>query len=220
MRFCSHCNVKIENDIDKCPLCDMDTVKTDDDFEVAYPYIKNSITRGAVLKLISFILLAFVVASLLINHLVPTENSWAFITVAAIIYAWISVINVLRSATNPASIVLCQLFCGGGLIFLIDFLSGWNRWSVNYVIPFMIIVAALAITLMIVIGSVKFRAYTIYLLAVVASGLFVVILWLCGCSTVEWPSVTSAFMCGLCFITILVFSWRKTKNELEKRFHV
>ncbi len=220
MRFCSHCRAKIENDIEKCPLCDMDTTKPDDNFDEAYPYIKSRFTRGLVIKLITFVAVVFIGAGLLVNHLVPTGNPWALITAAAIIYAWISAINVLRFTPNPPSITLGQLFCVSGLVFWIDFLTGWLKWSINYVIPFLIIAAALATTLMIVIKPMKFRAYTIYQLVIAVSGLLSVLLWVFGYSDVEWPVVTAAWISILCFVTMLVFSWRKTRNELKKRFHV
>ncbi len=220
MRYCSNCRVKIENDIEKCPLCDMDTVKLDDSFSEGYPYIKSHFTRGLLLKLITFVAAFFLGVSLIVDHLVPTGSPWVFITAAAIIYAWISAINVLRYTPNPASIILCQLFSVGGLVFLIDLLCGFYRWSVNYVIPFLIMGAALAISLMIIIKPMKFRACVIYQLVIAVIGLSAVLLWVCGYSYVEWPVVSAAYFSILCFAATVVFSRRRTHNELKKRFHV
>lgn len=220
MRFCKNCGAKIANDIEYCPLCDMQTVKTDDKFDEEYPYIKSRFTRVLLLRLITFIAVVFIGVSLLTDHLVPTGSPWAVIVVAAVVYLWISAMNVLRNTPNPASIVLCQLFCSGGLMFIIDYICGWYRWSVNYVIPFLIMGAAVATTLMILIRPMKYRAFTIYQLVIAVTGLLAVCMWLFGFSEVEWPVEVAAFVSLLSFATTLVFSHRRTKNELKKRFHV
>ena len=220
MRFCRHCGVKLANDIEKCPLCDMTTEKTDDSFSLDYPYIKSRFTRSLLLKLITFCAVVCAGASVIVDHLVPTGSPWAIIAVAAIVYLWISSMNVLRYTPNPASIMLCQLFGVGGLTFAIDYLTGYYRWSVNYVIPFLIMAAAVATTLMILIKPMKYRAFVIYLLVVAVLGVLSVLLWIFGYSEIEWPVVTSAWVSAVCFFVVLVFSRRRAENELKKRFHV
>ncbi len=220
MRFCRNCGVKLANDIKYCPLCDMKTDVTDDKFDKEYPYIKSRFTRTLLLRLITFMAVVFIGASLLTDHLVPTGSPWAVIVIAAIVYLWISAMNVLRNTPNPASIILCQLFCVSGLLFIIDYICGWYRWSVNYVIPFLIVGAAAATTLMIMIRPMKFRAYTIYQLVIAVISVLAVCLWIFGYSEIEWPVVVSAFVSLVCFAATLVFSHRRAKNELEKRFHV
>ncbi len=220
MRFCRHCGVKLANDIERCPLCDMVTERTDDAFENDYPYIKSRFTRDLLLRLITFIAIAVAGASLLVDHLVPTGSPWAIITVVAIIYLWISAMNILRFTPNPASIMLCQLWCISGLLFVIDYLTGYYRWSVNYVIPFLIMGAVAAMALMILIRPMKYRAYIIYLLVMAVLGGLSVLLWIFGYSDTEWPVVTSAFVSAVCFFAVTFFLRRRTRNELEKRFHV
>ncbi len=220
MRICRNCGITLANDIPRCPLCDMKTEKTDDNFSLDYPYIKSRFTRGLLLKLLTFCAVVCAAISLLVDHLVPTGSPWAIIAVAAIVYAWVSAMNVLRFTPNPASIMLCQLFGVSAVTFTIDFLTGYHRWSVNFVIPFLIMAAAITTALMILIRPMKYRAYTIYLLVMAVLGVLSVLLWIFGYSEVEWPVVTSAFVSAVSFLVVLVFSRRRTENELKKRFHV
>ncbi len=198
----------------------MDTEKLDENFALDYPYIKSRFTRGLLIKLISYIAVVFSAASLLIDHLIPTGSPWAFITAAAIVYVLISLINLLRYTPNPASIVLWQLFGISGLVFFIDYLTGFYRWSINYIIPFLIIAAALVVTLMIIIRPKRYRANTIYQLVIAVLGVLSVFLWVFGWSEIEWPVVAAAGISLLCFGTMLVFSYRRIRHELKKRFHV
>ena len=198
----------------------MDSEIIDGEFSSDYPYIKNRLSRSMLIRLISYIAASLSIICLLIDHLVPTGSPWAFISVAAIAYAWVSLVNILRYTPNPASIVLCQLLGIGALVFFIDYLTGFHLWSVNYVIPFLIIAAALAVTLMIVISPTRYRSNTIYQPVIALFGIFSVLLWAFGWSAVEWPAVAASGVSLLCFSAMLVFSSRRTRHELKKRFHV
>ncbi|MCI8388659.1 MAG: hypothetical protein HFE63_09365 [Clostridiales bacterium] len=220
MRICPNCKVSIENDLDYCPLCDMETDKVSDDFELDYPYIKTRFSRRLFAKIVTFLAVVFAAVSFLINHLVPTDNPWAFITAAAIAYIWLNLMNLISNARNPGSITLWQLLTVSGLTFVIDYLTGWHKWSVNYVIPALIMAAAVAIVLCIAIRPVKYRAYTLYQLVIAVLGVLAVLLWIFGYSDVEWPVVAAAATSLLCFAAMVVFANRYTRNELKKRFHV
>ena len=158
--------------------------------------------------------------SLIVDHLVPTGSPWVIIVLAAIVYMWVSAMNVLRYTPNPASILLWQLLGVSGFTFAIDYLTGYYRWSVNFVIPFLIMACAIAVALMILIKPMKNRAYTIYLLVIAVLSVLAVLLWVFGYSDVEWPVVTSAFVSAVSFLVVLVFSRRRTEHELKKRFHL
>lgn len=219
MRICRHCGVKLENDLDFCPLCDMETERIDDEYSLDYPYIKSRFSRRMFIKTLTFMAIVLAAVSLLINHLVPTESPWAFITAAAIIYVWLNLMNLTRNARNPGSITLWQLLTVSGLVFVIDYLTGWHRWSVNYVIPFLIMAAAVAIVLCIAIRPVKYRAYTLYQLVIAILGVMAVFLWVFGFAEIEWPVMAAAATSAFCFAVMAVFAGRLTRNELRKRFH-
>ncbi len=220
MRYCRHCRVTLANDLETCPLCDMETVCIDGQFDEDYPYVRSGFTRGMLLRMLTFIAVVFIAASLLINHLVPTESPWAIITAAAIVYVWLNAMNSLKAAPNPASILLVQLFTVSGFVVLIDWFTGWHHWAITWVIPGLIIMAALALLLMIVIKPRRYRAYTIYQLVIAVLGVLSIFLWVFGVSDVEWPVMAAAGVSLLCFVTMLVFSHRRTGHELKKRFHV
>ena len=67
--------------------------------------------------------------SFLVNHLIKTESPWAFITAAAIVYIWLNLMNLARDTRNPGSVTLCQLLTVSGFCFIIDYLTGFRRWS-------------------------------------------------------------------------------------------
>jgi len=220
MRICRHCGAKLNGNLPYCPLCDMETEKLDDSFEEDYPYIPNHFSRRQLIKIATFSVLSVIAVSLLVNHLVPTNTPWAFITVAALVYVWLNLLNITQSTHNPGSVILCQLVTVSGLTLLLDLKLGWYRWSVNFVIPGLIMAAALAISLFIWIRPVRYRSFTIYQFVIAVIGILALILWFSGLSEVEWTAEAAAMVSLLCFLTITVFSWKCTRNELRKRFHL
>lgn len=50
MRVCRNCGVRLENDLEYCPLCDMETEVVDDDFEEDYPYVRTGFSRRMFVK--------------------------------------------------------------------------------------------------------------------------------------------------------------------------
>ena len=131
-------------------------------------------------------------------------------------------VDILMDADtrNPGSVTLCQLLTVSGFCFIIDYLTGFRRWSVNYVIPGLIMAAAVTIVLCILIRPVKYRAYTLYQLVIAVLGVLDVFLWIAGFSDIEWPVVAAAGVSWLCFAVTIVFSSRSTRSELRKRFHI
>lgn len=220
MRICRGCGVKLENDLEYCPLCDIETEKIDDDFSLDYPYVRTGFSRRMFVKIVTFLAVVIAAISFLINHLLKTDSHWVPITVAVIFYIWLSLMNIARDTKNPGSITLCQLLTVSGLCFIIDYFSGWKRWSVNYVIPGLIMAAAVTIVLFILIRPVKYRAYTVYQLVIAVLGALDVLLWIAGFSEIEWPVVAAAGVSTLCFSVTMVFSSVSARSELRKRFHI
>ena len=46
VRYCRHCRITLANDLETCPLCDMETVCIDGQFDEDYPYVRSGFTRG------------------------------------------------------------------------------------------------------------------------------------------------------------------------------
>ena len=55
MRVCRNCGVRLENDLEYCPLCDMETEVVDDDFEEDYPYVRTGFSRRMFVKSVTFL---------------------------------------------------------------------------------------------------------------------------------------------------------------------
>ena len=220
MRYCKNCGVNLANDLEYCPLCDMETVPKDGPSEADYPYIKPRVTKGMFMKSVTFTVIVAVALSFLIEHLLPDSGIWYLLVTVGLIYGWLTFITVMKNLRDPGGIVFSQLILLSIACGLIDRLCGWYRWSVNFVVPGLVAAAAMAIVLCIAIRPDKFRTYTIYQVVIAVVGFIPVALWLTGLSEIEWTAMAAAAVAILSFAVILVFYRRHTTSELKKRFHV
>ncbi len=220
MRYCKNCGIKLANDLEYCPVCDMATTELDGEYSQDYPHVKKRFGGGFFFKAVTYTVVVTIILCFLVDHLIPYSGSWPFFATWGILYGWLTFAVVLRRPNDPGAVVFSQLLLLSFLTVAIDMLCGWLKWSVNYVIPGLVTAAAIAIVLCIALRPDRFRAYTIYQMFIALAGLVPVFLWLGGCSEIEWTALTAAAVAVLCFTTILVFSHRHTTSELGKRFHV
>ena len=219
MRKCRHCGVKLQNDIEHCPLCDMQTEVTDSEFSEDYPYISRRPDRRMITRLITFCAVVLVGTVFLVDHLVPTGNPWGVIAAAGIVYVWVNCVNLLRHSPGVVSVILCQFIFGGALGLVVDHCTGFYGWSVDYVIPFLGAATSVVITVLIMVKPCKYRGYILYqFLCAILCAAALILRWT---ETVSfaWTFEVAAFVCVISFLTVAVLSKRRTGTEFRKRFH-
>ena len=110
-----------------------------------YPQKLNSKKSNLILKL--GVVLSVIVAILLvlINKLTTPQIPWAAITNGGIIYIWIVLFYSIRKNINIAGHVLLQTIAISLLTVYIDFELQFKGWSINMVIPILVITSNIAL---------------------------------------------------------------------------
>lgn len=211
--------MKIENRLAKCPLCGETLETLDNEFVQEFSRKRSMRWYMLMVKIIFFIEVVIVTAMLLLNELTGFEWLWTLVVICCTVYLGISVITALRGARNIGFLVLIQSLGISAVTYVIDYAFGHYGWSLNYVLPFLLIGASLAVTLLIILSPMGLRDYIIYQFAIAAMGLVPVLLIWTEAVTVTWPSVVCAFYSAMVFFGIFLFAGRKTKHEMKKRLH-
>lgn len=224
MKKCNKCNITIETNQLYCPLCHQTLEgKTDDKFKEVYPeYISISKKVGNTLRkiLMSFSIVSTLVL-VLINFLTFDGQYWALIPIGAILYFWLLVRVGVLSKRNVAFRIAFLSVLAIGLLILIDYNSEPfnDGWSINYLMPLMLLSSNLAISTMMWIKRLYYRDYFFYLLIVIIFSLVPLVLAYFDVVTVLWPSLV-AFATAIAVIVFLfVFFPKSIKEEIRKRFH-
>ncbi len=221
MAKCLRCNVTVNDVTDICPLCH-GALYTEDrsQQENKYPRARR---RSKMLLAKTMITAIVVLACVLIVQIDFTFFEgfiWFPIPCAGIIYAWLIFrYGVMAGDSHQAKIIVLLTF---GVLFtiVIDYMTGFNRWSVNYVIPSGILTADLAMIVSMIVNRKNRQSYVVPMLIIILISLMPEVLWWFGIITkpmLSWIAMIVTISVG--FASMLVNEYRSF-NEIRRRFHI
>lgn len=223
MNKCKQCGVIVDNNVNKCPLCSRTIGETAIEIQnrwyPVYSMVDMPPQVNFVKKVFSFISITVISSCILINMLSGIENPWSLYVAGPIIYLQLLINNTILSKMSTGSKILIQILGVSGLLLMIDLLSGFHRWSVNIVMPFLIIVGTFLITVIVLKKKMLWNEYVGYIITMIFLGFLPVLLYLSGVANQLWASAVSALYSFLTLIGMLFFANKKFKNEMTRRFH-
>ena len=200
MNKCKKCNVVILDDTDRCPLCKHVLESDGIPGESRYPdAIATARKFRFVENLVLFISIVAECLLIAINFQVDREVAWSLVIGIILLYGNV----VLRMA-----------------ILGIDYLTGYRRWSLDYVLPGGIIAIDLALFILILINRRNWQSYMMSeLLTILLSIVPVVLLQMriIHFPYLAWGSLgVSVFL----FLGTVILGAQRARTELKRRFHI
>lgn len=107
-----------------------------------------------------------------------------------------------------------------GLFMLLDYLFGWERISVNLVLPISMLLADLTITILMYFHRVKWQSYFMYQISATVLSLVPVLFVLLGLTTKPFCSILNGIIAFGIFGMTLLLRRKSTMRELHRRFHI
>ena len=238
MSYCVKCNLFVNTDSRKCPLCysilscseagraGANTGESlidgaSEDYN-RYPELESGpeYRYNFVVRLLLLLSIASGSTSLLVNILTYSGTLWSLIVVSTILFLWVAVAYPLLRKKDAVHFIVIDVICTPVFLYIIQATTHSNGWVLDIVTPFLFISATLAVTFIICLKRMKWREYSLYQTIVVALGFLPVIFYVSGLVAIIWPSIVSAFYSFLTLTGMLIFVKKKYKDELIKRFHV
>lgn len=221
---CDKCNVSVDENLKRCPLCQKSITDIDrKDENLLYPKYKVDKQKGRlVFKYFLFMSIALASTTIFINLLTLKfyHELWFLYIVLAILYSWLLVRNTILSKMHTGAKILFQLFGISSILYIVDVNTGFNNWSVNYVLPFLLIGTTLLITIIVYTKKLLWSQYIGYAITAIFIGFIPIILYGLRVIDVFIPSAVSALYSILTLILMFVFSNKKFKDEFVRRFHI
>lgn len=224
MKTCTHCGITVNAPRKLCPLC-QGQLKSEPGVsqqeEEAFPIVPTYYQQFTLFfRILIMASIAAGAISIVLNLLISNSVWWSLIVIAGIVFIWLTVITAVKKRTNLPKNILYQIVLIGITVFVIDYLTGWLKWSVNYVIPSLCLSAMIAIAVIAKIQRSRINEYAVYLLI---DGVFCLapLLLLCTrVTTVLWPSLISIASSIVFLSGILIFTGLNLKGELKRRLHL
>ena len=222
MKYCESCKVHCLDSGERCPLCDTPFEHvTEDRLESRYPDLELNPKRYNLIKRIYyFVTIVIVILSLVLDFWIDDEITWSLISLAVVLYSWTVIYHAIQNNKHIASKIFVQAISGSIFIFFIDQLTGFDGWSVNYVMPQILILANVSIFILMMINRMVLREFLLYQLAMTIIGLIPIFLILGDIVTRPLTSIVSIIISVAILLGTIIFGDKTVKSEFIRRFHV
>ncbi len=203
-----------------CPLCKCVLEKTTD-VENLYPDVRI-ITRKMHLLIRIYAFVAIVAETLLLyfNYRTVDGLHWSIVAGVVLFYAYIALnltfMTTLEYKTKAIILIMTAIFS----IILIDVLTGFHGWSLNYFLPGSIILLNSGILVAMFINIRNWQSYMmIELMTIVWSAVPFIFLKIGLMTHVSVSLIALAYSVFL-FLGTIIIGGKRASTELKRRFHV
>ena len=221
MNRCQKCNVVILDDTDRCPLC-QHVLETDGTKgENRYPDAIEVTRRFRFLEnLVLFLSIVVETILVIINYTVDKDVAWSLIAGNILLYLNVVLRMAVLGKSGYMAKTVSLILLAVVLLLGIDYLTGYNRWSLDYVFPGGILAIDVTLLVLILVNRRNWQSYlTFQIWMIVFSALPLLVSGLIGVSN---PIVfyIALFVSIACFLGTWIIGGPKAPDELKRRFHI
>lgn len=220
MKKCNFCNVKIKDQTDHCPLCG--GVLEGDDLGInTYPNVlKKEKAISFIFRLTLFISIIASIVCIATNIATGVSVAWSLIVTLSFLYVLLILYLFVRENAGYRVRVFGIAAFGVALVVAIDYVLGFKRWSVNFVLPSAIILMSLTFLLLMLINKRNWQSYVVIHIAILAVSIIPIILYMLGILTVPYVAQVSFGLAFVIALGVVILGGPRVKSELYRRFHI
>lgn len=222
MQYCPKCKITIRGNKHCCPLCQGKLTGEPED--AAFPTIKrNKVSGFSIIGIATFLFLAMeiVLGTGIYLERVQTGRAapWTYITMLSIVFIWFDLVLALYLRNNILKIITTQTYFIMLMSIWIDCLTGFHRWSFNWMLP-LFFLGIVAVTLLISrILKMKLEDFIIYLFIDMIFCMLQIIGIAVGFVTIQWPAVICIAIYLIMAVATAIFRFRDFRNASAKWFN-
>ncbi|MDD6350935.1 MAG: DUF6320 domain-containing protein [Lachnospiraceae bacterium] len=227
MGYCKTCKVKILDDTDRCPLCgsvlknDGDETDLNGPISRTYPDIfAHKKKLNLTLRIVGFLAIAVSLVSIFLNYNLNGGLKgfyWSLIVVGSLLYAF-SILRLIAIEAGYIRQMLSGTIGGVLLVVWIDVLTGFHRWSINFVLPGSMLLVDLAFIIFMIINRKNWSGYMLYQLLMIVIALIPFILIMTHVVTHPIVSEIAILSAILVFLGTLILGGAAARTEIQRRF--
>lgn len=224
---CNHCQAKVYSQKSYCPLCGQglfslaERAEKDSPPPIPYPDLSRvKKSYNIFLRVWLFVTLLILGSSFLLNLLVFRESPWSLILLVIAVYVWLMLLSLLRRGVNQAKRLTLHVSVTSLLFFFMDYLTGYEGWSLSYAMPILFMGGIIGILVMSIFLHARWQDYVFYQVLMGLFGFIPLILYFSGIakSLLMVILVSSLGLASILFT--LIFADRSLKEDFVRRFHL
>lgn len=219
MKYCSKCQMKVQNQLNHCPLCGQLLEPIEFEIERDYPARFAKKRRFSIRKSIIFLAMVIISFSFISGILQDFKWSLVFNITALTLYLTISAILGSRVKRNIGPNLMMQVIGISIVSIIVDYCSGYKGWSLDIIFPLALASATTVITAMILINSKRFTDLVIYQLVFGLMGIVILVLLYLQVIVFRPIAIVGSYYTIITCVGLFFFADRQIIHELKKKFH-
>lgn len=220
MGRCRQCEIEILDETERCPLCNC-VLEPTIEVENMYPNVR---TRTRILILISRIyLFCMILAEALLiylNIVLESQIWWSAITGFSMLYGYLLIRFAILGKSGYMSKMIVLIINTILLAVAIDFVLGYQGWSINYALPAGIIAIDIAIVVLMIVNRRNWQSYIMLQLFMILCSMISLILYAGGILKSQPLVLIALAVSVFLFLGTLIIGDRRARVELKRRFHI
>ena len=232
MSRCNLCKVEVRDDHSVCPLCqtvlDKKTTKntwetgskTETDLSL-YPNVKVIAKRiDLMIRIYAFLAIFFGSLLAYFNYRTYENSYWSVLIGVVLFYVFLGLKIVFKEGYEYRTKSILLIILGVLSVVLIDLLTGFRGWSLNYVLPSAIILVNTGIIVAMFVNIRNWQSYMmIELFTILWSALPFVLNKFGYLTKLNLSQIATAYSVFL-FLGTIIIGGKRASTELKRRFHV
>ncbi|AMC09077.1 DUF6320 domain-containing protein [Turicibacter sp. H121] len=219
MKYCSKCQMKVQNQLNNCPLCGQLLESVEFEIERDYPEQFAKKRRFSIRKSIIFLAMMIISFSFISGIFQDFQWNWVFIITAATLYLTISAILGSRVKRNIGPNILTQVIGISALSIIIDYFLGYSGWSLEIIFPLGLMAGTTIITVMILLNPKRFTDLVIYQLMFGLMGIVILAMIYFQVIIFRQIAIIGSYYTIITCVGLFFFADRQMIHELKKKFH-
>lgn len=220
MRKCNFCNVKIKDDTDCCPLCG-GVLEGDEKGVNTYPNVlKKEKAISFAFRLMLFISIIASIASIAANVATHVSVAWSLIVTFSFLYVLLILYMFVKENAGYRVRVFGIWAAGVALVVAIDYILGFKRWSVNYVLPSAIILVSITFLILMFVNRRNWQSYALIHVGITLLSVIPIIMYKLEIITIPYLSQIAFSFSAVISLGIIILGGPRVKSELYRRFHI
>jgi hypothetical protein len=215
MQYCQKCRVIIHGGKACCPLCQA-PLSGDPEPDV-FPALKHK-TFSAVMiaRIVSFILVSWLVVLAAIQILTKFNAPWTLIAALVGVLIWADVLIGLNYRSDMLKMFTSQTYVIMIVCIFIDCYTGFQGWSVSYILPIAFLWLVLATLGIARTMDMRMNEYIVYLIWDIFLCMLQIIPILMGWNRIIFPAVFCMAVMIILTAWALIFSFDQVRSALHK----
>ena len=219
MKYCSKCQMKVQNQLNNCPLCGQSLESVEFEIERDYPEQFAKKRRFSIRKFIIFLAMVIISFSFISGIVQDFQWNWVLIITASTLYVTISAILGSRVKRNIGPNILTQVIGISALSIIIDYFLGYSGWSLDIIFPLDLMAGTTIITVMILLNPKRFTDLVIYQLMFGLMGIVILAMIYFQVIIFRQIAIIGSYYTIITCVGLFFFADRQMIHELKKKFH-